>query len=342
MQQFKKILLIRTDRFGELLLNTPAIHATRETFPQSRITLVVCDYSKEAVSGNPDIDKLIVFNAKGILEKVKFIFMLKKEKFDLAVMLSPSKFFNIATFLAGIKKRVGYDRKWGFLLTDKIKDEKFKGQKHEVEYNLDLVRHIGANTDTKDLVFVFDKEDEIFVKNLLASFGISPNNSIVGIHPASSNPAKMWPAEYFIQLIDMLKSKPDITICLVGTPEYGKLIEKIIEKTAQKPVNLCGKFTLKQLGAFLKRCSLLISNDSGPVHLAAAVGTPVIAIFGRNIKGVSPKRWGPWGKNHVIFHKDPGCNPCLDRNCPYNFKCLTDITPQQVYQAAERIFRQPR
>ena len=101
-------------------------------------------------------------------------------------------------------------------------------------------------------------------------------------------------------------------------------------------INLSGKLTLKQLAAFFQRCALLISNDSGPVHIAAAVNTPCVVIFGRNIPGVGPKRWGPWGQGHTVLHKDPGCNPCLDRDCPYSFKCLTSITPEEVLTAVEQ------
>ena len=335
----RKILVVRTDRMGEALLNIPAVRALKQNSSAFIVTLVN-PVVKELLVGTPEIDQILTFDEekwnKSIFTKLKLYWQIRKMKFDLAVILNPAKKFHILTYLAGIPRRLGYDRKWGFLLTDKIKDKKFQGQKHEVEYNLDLVRAIGADTEDKRISIKVEKEDSQFVEDLLLKYGVKDKDLVIAIHPHSSNPAKSWPKENFAGVADELYARFLAKVAIIGGAEERSSAIKLISQAKHPLINLTGKLTLKQLTAFFQRCTLLISNDSGPVHIAAAMCTPTVVIFGRNIPGVSPKRWGPWGNGHIVLHKDPGCNPCLDRNCPYNFKCLTSISPEEVLWAAEK------
>jgi len=338
-EKIHKILVIRTDRMGEALLNIPAVRALKQS-SSAFIIALLNPVLKELLVGAPEIDQILTFDEdkwnKGIFTKLKLYRQIRKMKFDLAVILNPAKRFHILTFLAGIPRRLGYDRKWGFLLTDKIEDKKFQGQKHEVEYNLDLVRNIGADTKDLKISISIEKEDCQFVNDLLLKHGIKDGDLMVAVHPYSSNPAKCWPKENFVYVADEIQARFAAKVVIIGAREQRNIAIKFSSLTKQPLINLCGKLTLKQLAAFLKRCTLLISNDSGPVHIAAAMGTNCIVIFGRNIPGVGPTRWGPRGDGHIVLQKDPGCSPCLDRSCPYNFKCLTSITPEEVLRAAEK------
>ncbi|MFC1699100.1 lipopolysaccharide heptosyltransferase II [Candidatus Omnitrophota bacterium] len=332
-----KILVIRTDRMGDVLLNIPAIRALKQSFSASIVALVNPDL-KELLSGSPEIDQILSFRQEGWnkspLSRLRLLWQIRKMKFDLAVILNPAKRFHILTYLAGIPRRLGYDRKWGFLLTHKIKDSKSLGQRHEVEYNLDLARSIGADTQDKSISLKVEQQDREWVEGLLSKQGVVNGEEIVALHPHSSNPAKCWPRENFVILCDQLQEQ-GLKVAIIGGVEQRKAARKLAALAKYPPINLSGKLSLKQLVAFFQRSSLLVSNDSGPVHVAAAAGAPTVVIFGRNLPGVSPRRWGPWGSGHIILHKDPGCNPCLDRDCPYNFKCLTAITPQEVLQAVK-------
>ena len=176
-----------------------------------------------------------------------------------------------------------------------------------------------------------------FVKDLLSQYGIADTDLVIAIHPYSTVPAKCWDKKNFAYVADELKLRFSAKVAIIGSAQEGGSAIQLIALSKYPLLNLCGKFTLKQLAAFLQRSSLLISNDSGPMHIGAAMGTPTVAIFGRNIPGVSPKRWGPWGNEHTVLYKDPGCNPCFDRNCPYKFKCLTAITPEEVIKAARKL-----
>ena len=333
-----KILIVRTDRMGDVLLNIPAIRALKQTF-NSSVTVLVNPALKDLLLGIPEIDQVLPFDEErwneNIFARVNLLRQIRQIRFDLAVVLNPAKRFHILTYLAGIPKRLGYTRKWGFLLTHKIEDRKFLGQKHEVEYNLDLVRSIGADTKDKNISLQIKAEDKQFVGDLLARYAIKDKDLIIAINPHSANPAKCWPKEQFARVADELYLRLSAKVAIIGTTEERESAIRLISFTKYPPINLCGKLTLTQLAAFVYRCALLISNDSGPVHIAAACLRPTVAIFGRNIPGVSPKRWGAWGKGHISLHKDPGCNPCLDRNCANDFKCLTSINAEEVITAAE-------
>lgn len=338
-EKIHKILVIRTDRMGDVLPNIPAIRALKQSF-NSSIVAVVNPEVERLLRGNSEIDQILTFDEdkwnKSIFTKLKLYWQIRKMKFDLAVILNPAKRFHVLAYLAGIPRRLGYDRKWGFLLTDKIEDKKFQGQKHEVEYNLDLVRAIGADTEDKHISIKVEKEDTQFVEDLLLKYGVKDKNLVIAIHPHSSNPAKSWPKENFACVADELYARFSAKVAIIGGAEERNSAIKLISQAKHHLINLTGKLTLKQLAAFFQRCTLLISNDSGPVHIAAAMNTPCAVIFGRNIPGVGPGRWSPWGSAHTVLHKDPGCNPCLDRDCPYNFKCLSSISPKEVLATAEK------
>ncbi len=304
---FRRILLVRNDRIGDLLMNTPAIRAVRYSFPFSRITVAVRPSSLEVVKGNPDVDEIITFDErdkeKSLWGKIKFVWKLRGARYDVAIMLNPTKIFNILTFLCGITRRVGYDRKWGLLLTDKIQDTKAQAQQHEVDYNLQLVGLIGAKPDRRELVFKFTAEDEKAVDKMLKDAQIS-EGKFIAIHPGTSNPVKRWSQAKFAQLIDKIAQDNGANIFLIGAEDEREINSKVKESTRSSVTDLTGKMTLKQLGAFLKRCRILVSNDSGPVHIATAVGTPVVAIFAKGVQGVEPARWRPLGQDHEVIHED--------------------------------------
>ncbi len=314
---FRNILAVRNDRFGEFLLNIPAMRALKELYPQTKLTLAVNSAVSELAGAVECVDAVVVWDeVKG---------NLRKDKFDLCVILNPTKEAHIACFFAGIPVRVGYNRKWGFLLTHKLKDAKSPGDRHEVDCNLELVGLIGARTQNKSISI---KVDETLFPEL-------SGQKIIAIHPFTSDPVKQWPLERFKELARRIAQETKVKVVLVGRSEDRGLspngdcphsqsplaIVPLVLDAGDGIIDMVNKTSLAELAALLKRCSLLVSGDSGPVHLAAAVGTPVVALFRNDLPGKTARRWGPWGEGHIVIEKSS----------------LEDISVEEVLDKAKNI-----
>lgn len=309
------ILVVRNDRFGEFLLNIPAFRALKETFTNARIAAVVSPYVKILAEAVPFIDEVIEWNSKecSLLAKIKLICVLRSKKIDIALMFNPSRDFNFITWAAGVPTRAGYDRKLGFLLNRRITDKKYLEEMHEVEYNLALAGLVRAKTDDKSLCL-----------NVARDFPLAlAQDNLIAIHPWTSDAIKQWPYSNFVALAEKLKDELNATVVIVGDRSQAiKSQELFGAKEGKRLINLTGKTNLLELAALLKKCKLLVSCDSGPVHLAACVNTPVLAIFRNDMPGKGPKRWGPWGKGHVVISKSS----------------LNDITVDEVFNKAKERF----
>ncbi|PIU41768.1 MAG: hypothetical protein COS99_03660 [Candidatus Omnitrophica bacterium CG07_land_8_20_14_0_80_42_15] len=333
----KRILLIRTDRIGDVVLSTPAIKAVYDTYLNSYIAFMVQPYTKDVVDGNPYLDEVIVFDKKkthkGIWGAIKIIKALKKNKFNIAFVLHPTNRVHIAAFLAGIPERIGYDKKMGFLLTKRIPHTKQLGQKHELEYTLDVLRAAGIEPKDKKLFMPLGEKASKKVGEFLLQNGIKRNDILVCIHPGASCPSKKWDVKKFAALADKIIESFGVKIAVIAGFSDIALGNELAAIARNKVLNFSGVFTVGELAPFLKRCTLFVSNDSGPVHIAVAVDTPVISIFGRNEKGLSPTRWKPLGKDDVVIHKDVGCEKCLAHDCKKGFECLKSLEADEVLNA---------
>lgn len=316
----KNILVVRNDRFGEFLLNIPALRALKETFPNAKIIALVNPLVKELARRVGYIDEITEWSQgrHTLAERLWLLKLLKSKKLDMAVMLNPSQELNILTCLAGIPVRVGYDRKWGFLLTHKIKDLKYLGLRHEIEYNLELVSLIQAKTGDKTPSLKIDND---IIRRIWREYNLEGSSDCVALHPWTSDPVKEWPLNNFQELARRMVEEMDIKLVLVGAGENSARSQSLFADLGQNFINLTGKTTLVQLAALLKRCKLLISCDSGPVHLACAVGTKVLAIFRNDIPGKSARRWGPWGEGHIVIENGKLC----------------DITVAEVFDKAKEV-----
>ncbi|MBN3039328.1 MAG: glycosyltransferase family 9 protein [Candidatus Omnitrophica bacterium] len=343
MQEPSKILVTRTDRIGDVLLSTPVIKSLRMRFPQSHITMLVRPYTRDIVIGNPYLSEVLIYDKYGkessLWRSLLFALGLRKKKFDVALMLHPTNRVHLMAFIAGIKRRIGFNKKLGFLLTEKIEHKKQEGKKHELEYTLDLLRVFGKGAEDCSLFMPIREDSEIYIEDLLSSKGWRKNEKIIAIHPSASCPSKVWPTERFANIAKKIALEFKVKIAVVSGPDDVDIGRRLIKLSDIPFMDLAGKTTVSQLASLFRRCSLFISNDSGPIHIAAAVGTPVISIFGRRQPGLSPCRWGPKGKGDIVLHKDLGCVPCLAHNCQRGFACLKAISEEEVLSAARKILR---
>ncbi|MBP7087973.1 MAG: lipopolysaccharide heptosyltransferase II [Candidatus Omnitrophica bacterium] len=328
----KRILIVRTDRLGDVILSTAVVENLRLAFPKARLAFMCRPYTASILEYNPYLNEVIIYDKdnkhKSFPASLKFAFYLRRKKFDWAIILHPTNRVHIVTFLARIPIRVGWNRKYSFLLTKKIEHTKQKGLKHELEYTLDILRHLNIPIRSKETYFPVIEAAQTEVANLLKKEGLKDTDKIIAIHPSASCPSKRWPQSNFCKLTELLKQKIDAKIVVITSESEKEFGAEIVKK--EDVIDFRGKLNILGIGALLKRSVLFISNDSGPVHIAASLGIPVISIFGRSDAGLSPARWKPLGKESFYFHKDVGCQICLAHNCQKDFLCLKEITPEEV------------
>lgn len=284
----KNILVIRSDRFGEFLLNIEAMRALKESYPQARLTLAVNSRVRELASALRCVDRIVAWDDQ-------FRKTMRKEKFDLCVVLNPTKEAHWAIFWAGITIRVGYDRKWGFLLTHKLADTKHLGNRHEVECNLELAGLAGAKN--KEIA----RNDEVL--RLPHNDKYKFLTGAIALHPFTSDPVKQWPVKRFMELAQRITQETKAKVVLVGKIENDLGRTTGIGKENPGIIDLINQTSLVELAQVLKQCKLLVTCDSGPMHLAASVGTPVIALFRNDLPGKTAQRWGPHGEGHSVIEK---------------------------------------
>jgi ADP-heptose:LPS heptosyltransferase len=302
----QRILLVRTDRLGETLLSLPAAAAVKRTYPKASVTALVRPELAELVSRCPEVDRVLTYapgsRAFWWVRAIRLGVRLRRERFDTAVVLNPMKELHTAVWLAGIPRRVGYDRKWGHLLTDRAAERNALGLRHEVQYNLDVLRAIGVAPEAPPQRLSSLEPERSRVAQRLVEQGIDPDAPFIVVHPGTSNPAKRWPPGQFRRVISYAVVSLGAPVVVVGGAEERGTAQAALPEGV-RVVNWTGQLTLTELAALLQRARLLLSNDSGPVHLAARVGTRTLVLFGGTDAAIGPARWGPWGEGHIVISR---------------------------------------
>ncbi len=296
-----RILAFRNDRLGEFLLTAPAFVSLKMQYPDAQLCVACAAATQSLIETIPAIDRSFVWEARphGLRALLELIQRLRRERYDLCVIFNPTKEAHLASFFAGIPRRVGYRRKAGILLTESLPDLKYRGDRHEIDANLQLARLAGCapqNLSDDLSITVNEAQAEPFLKAQAAA-----HESWIALHPWTSDPAKEWPLQHFRQLCDQLAAGHNRKILVIGGPEEAKRKDGFFDGLGAPVLDLVGKTTLPQLAGILKRCRLLISGDSGPVHLACAVGTPVLALFSTALAAKGPLRWGPRGPQTAVI-----------------------------------------
>lgn len=336
----KRILIVRTDRMGDVILSTPVIRALREAFPNAFLAMMVRPEYRSLIEGHPDLDAVIPYDKdgseRGWLGNWRFIQRLRRYELDTAVILHSTNRVILIAWMAGISRRIGYARRLPWLLTHRLAYVKKYGDRHEWEYNLDLLKLLGIVPRPHPIFVPVDPVAKGRVEAFLRGQGMVPDRPLVAIHPGASCPSKRWPADRFAAVADRLIERYRVQVVVVTGPDQREVGQSVLRKMRHWAIPAFGTLALPDLAALFQKSRCLISNDSGPVHLAAAVGTPVVAIFGRWGGGLSAVRWGPVGNHHQVLHRDVGCRPCLAHRCPIGFLCLEAISVEEVVAAAKR------
>ncbi len=336
MKALHKILIFNVNWLGDIIFTSPFIRAVREYFPDSHITCVAPPRCKEILEANTRINELIVFDEDGsektILGKLKFAFKLRKKKFDTAFILHRSLTKALITFIAGIEKRVGYDTKRrGFLLTNRLRSP--AKVSHRVEYFLELARAVGIDAPKKDYEFFITESDRKKTDRILDAAGVNYNDRIIVLNPGGNWNPKRWPADKFAELADRLVGKYGVTTLITGAEKDRTLADEICGGMKNKAISICGKTGIRELASVFERAKLVISGDSGPMHIAVGVGANVVALFGPTSTDIT----GPYGKgNYAVIKKEIDCNiPCYDFTCNDN-RCMRAISVEDVLDVIEK------
>ncbi len=336
----RKILIVNVNWLGDTLFVTPFIRAVREKYPDSYIAVLSHPRCYEILEGNPNINEIIIYDErkqhKNILCRFSMVSYLRSKKFDEAFILRRSLSRGLLLLFSKIPVRTGYKSiRAGFLLTKKV--DRPAEKMHKVEYFLNLARAVGIETKNRNYEISISETDMKKAEKISADTGIK-GKRFIALNAGGNWDPKRWPAENFAKLGDEISERSGASVVLTGAEKDIALAEKISGLMKHKPFILCGKTNLKTLGAIFKKAVCVISNDSGPMHLAAAAGAPVIAIFGPT----SPELTGPYGRGkYKVLRKDIGCKvPCYDLKCKDN-RCMKAITVEEVLGAFNEIIKCP-
>lgn len=348
LEGIERILVIKLRQIGDVLLTVPALRAVREHYPGAHIAVMVNAGTEAMLLGNRLIDEVIVLDrateARSFFGRIRkalsFALDLRKKRFDLAIDLTSGDRAAILSFFSRARYRVGADPMGkGFLgkrLLYTHRQPIRNPQAHTVEQNLEIVRQIGLDTSDRSLSMAIPEEAAAAVQTLFARHRVPDSALKVHLHPTSRWLFKCWRDEAVASLIDRLVEQYRAQVLLTcgpGRAEKEKA-RKIFDLSRLKPVDLIGKTTLKELAAVSKRADLFIGVDSAPMHIAAAVGTPVVALFGPS----GEHHWRPWGEEHTVVAKAMPCRPCGQAGCNNSKRseCLETLSVDEVWEAVQK------
>lgn len=334
-KEIKRILLVRTDRIGDVVLSLPMLPLLKKRFPNASITVMVRQYTRELVEGHSCVHDVIVWGEHNGLSE--YVTVLKQRNFDIAILPYPRFNLALVTFLAGIPIRVGTGYRWySFLFNKRIYEHRKDARRHEVDYNLNLLSTIGITPEDHPS-FEFGISNES-TKNVDAILKADSVKKFAVLHAGSGGSARDWSIERFAQLGDTLQSELKLPIVLTGGANEKELVDSLAAAMTTKPYNYTGRFSLQELAALFQRAEVFVSNSTGPLHIAAMVGTPVVAFYPPIIQ-CSPMRWGPYTAKKKVFSGDnAACMLCKGGPCRSNV-CMDQITVEQVVAGIKELIK---
>tara|TARA_B100000029_G_scaffold515020_1_gene620141 strand:+ start:44522 stop:45589 length:1068 start_codon:yes stop_codon:yes gene_type:complete len=334
-----RILVVRTDRIGDVVLSTPVLSFLREQVPDCHLTMLVSPYSAKVVEGHPDLDELLIDTQeewyKGLRGFLYLIRDLRSKCFDMVFILHATARLALACRIAGIPERVGSAYRWyGFLFNKKVYEHRRNSVKHEIEYNLGVVRTCFSDSSSPSPTIQIPIKAIQKVKILLNQWQKNPEKDLVLLHPGSGGSARNWPVQSYRELAGRL-SDSGIQVIVTGSYEEKNIVDQVMPSRVNTISAVAGDVDVKELAALIQIATVCVTNSTGPLHIAATVGTPTVALF-CPIKPCSPVRWGPYGNNHEVLMPDvPPCPRCIEDACQY-FDCMKRISVQNVFEAIQR------
>ena len=353
----KRIVVRGTNWVGDAVMTVPALRELRRVLPTAHITLVSRPGTADIFIDADFIDELLVYDRAGLRSAWTQASEWRRRRFDLAVLFQNAFEAAAIAFLARVPRRIGYDAdRRGKLLTQAIPLPAWKDGRHEIFYYLNLVAELerilyGASevesaesaesaesvesaesteSNASQFALVISADRQRTAKEFLREHGLRPDAPLVLLCPGSINSrAKRWPAERYAAVADHFAAT-GASVALIGSPAEMEVSNEVSQQTIKKPIVLTGATSVAEATAIISVADVLITNDTGPAHIGSAVGTPTLVIFGPT----NPLTTRPFGPNAEIIRHEPDCAPCMLRDCPIDHRCMTGITPEEVFAQA--------
>ena len=337
---YRNILVRSLNWIGDAIMATPALAAVRQTFPAARITLLANPVVGQLFLQHPWVDQVVSFDRtgshRGLAGRLRLAKELRQQHFDLALILPNSFDAALVPFLAGIPARFGKASDGRSLMLTRRYHAQGLENPHEVQYYRALLESFAIRGDVAQPLLVTAPDEDAAARQLLSEHGIAASDLLLGINAgATFGSAKRWYPERFAAVAQRLAAQWGTRVILFGGPDEVELVAAIEQHLEGHCLNLAGKTTVRQLMALIKRCDFFVTNDSGPMHIAAAFGVPLVAVFGPT----DHVGTAPCSERAVVVRQATECAPCKLRACPTDHRCMTSVTVEDVVQAANQLWQ---
>ena len=340
----KNILLIRLSSLGDIVLTSPAIRAVRQHFPQAHISMLVGKQFADLLTENPHLDEVIPFDRKAGNRNTgqmrRMIRLLRERRFDLAIDFQRKFRTSLLGYLSGAGCRVGYHQPNGVLCTVRVPDRSNRAVRAgrissspAIDRYFTLLHAIGVEATDRTLELFVADTDRAFSHELMATNGIAATRPKIGLFPGAAWQLREWMPDRFAAIGDRAAQEFDAQVLLFGGPHEERLVEQVADLMTTEAISLAGTLGLRQLAALIERCDLFLTNDTGPMHIAAAMQTPTVALFGPG----DHIRFQPLDPIHTTIRHHVPCNPCkqFTNRCKNNI-CMKLITVDEVWEAVHQ------
>ena len=342
------ILIVKMSAIGDVIHTLPALNALRAHFPNAHITWLVEEAAADLVIGHPSVDNVIVSKRKrwvkalfspsfpqALVKILSFIRALRETEYDMVIDFQGLLKSGVMVMLAKGKKKIGFDKGMEHAECSHLfynhRIAPVSMEIHALKRGLMMLQALGVRADKIEYRLPVTSGDRDAVHSLLQKNGISTQEKIICINPQATWKTKLWDNKKFASLSDRIQERHGARIVFTGGPEDRPIIDTIISMANKACINLAGLTTLKMLAALYEQTDVLVTTDTGPMHLGAAAGTRVVAIFG----STAPWRTGPYGPNHVVVRSGVNCSPCFKRECEHR-RCIQEISVDKVMSAVDK------
>jgi len=332
--EMHKVLFFKPGAIGDLLHTLPALKALRKKFPAAQVTVMVSPGLESLIQGTPYADNVQVFDRakhkRRLKDFIEFAMRLRDEQYDLFIDMQPSLRSMVLRLMSNARHTLVYRKQ--------KRSRAGERRLHATENFLETLRPLGIDSSVESIELQVAAEVHTKIDRFLIARNINGDRPLIALNCSvgAARPARNWFPERFAALADRLIDELDAQVIFVGGNEDRELVQRVLADMRNKAVSAAGDLSIPESAALLAGCKCLVSADTGPLHLATAVQTPVVGLFG----STDPRRTGPIGRGHQVIIKDLDCVPCEEKQCPLGTRaCMADITVDEVFNAVGKVLR---